>query len=131
MNFIDLLKMYEKDTTINRENISSKLFECPVLHGIYSKWLYQWRRKFINVDNERAKKYKELYYYFKKDYELALDKKEICWHIETHDDYIDLNSKCRVLESEINQIESFVKHCSNLSFFCQNIISYEQFINGQ
>ena len=131
MNFKDLLKNYELDITITRENVFEKLYLVPVLHGKYHKYLYQWRRLLLKIEQEKIEKYREKYYYYKDDFDRTLDEKQIKWHIETDEEYVSINQRYLNIKNEVDQIEQMVKHCGNLSFFCQNIISWEAFLSGR
>lgn len=129
--FTDLVKMYEKDTTITRENINSKIYDAPMLHSKYHKYLYKWRRDYIKNETLLSEQFRKLWYYYSDEHERTLKSTEIKWHIETDDDYIKLHSKVKILKGEVAQIEDMVKFCSNISFFCQNIINWETFMQGE
>ena len=131
MNFLELLDEYNKDTKITKENIQSKLYDIPVLVGKYQKYLYQWRRQFIKVESEKNELFRKKYHHYKYDYNKTLDSKEIKWHIETDEEFSKIESRYQILKSEVDQIQEMIKHCMNLSFFCRNIIEWEQFMNGE
>lgn len=131
MNFLELCKQYENDTTVTRENINSKLFESPVLHSRYHKWQYIWKQRLYQQEDELKILYRKKYKYYENDYEKALSDKEIKWHIETDNEYLKLNRKVKILTSEVDQIIDWCKHCNNLSFFCGNIINWESFMAGK
>lgn len=131
MNFLDLTTMYENDTTITRENINQKLFEAPTLHGKYHKWLYRWRVKYIAVDKECKKLYREKYLFYRDEQNEVLSEKEIKWHVETDSEYIELASKVKMWKYEVEQIESMVKHCGFIGNFCKNIVDWELFMGGK
>ena len=130
MNFLELNEEYQKDTTITRENIQLKLFESPRLHGKYHKWQYKWKQRLYKKEVELKELYRTKYKYYQRDFEEALNEKEIKWHIDTDSDYLELNRKVKILKTEVEQIVDWCKHCNSLSFFCGNIVRWEKHMNG-
>lgn len=130
MNFIELLDEYETRCTITRENIHEKLYEAPILHSYFSKHLYNWKRRLKTVEIEKLSLYRKKYYYYKNDYDHVLKDSEIKWHIQTDEEYMKIEKRFYNLKQEVEQIQEMTSFCSKISFYCQNIISYEQFING-
>ena len=131
MNFVELNNEYIEDTTITRENINSKLFEVPRLFGKYHKWQYKWKQALYAKEKELKLLYREKYKYYQKDFDEALNEKEIKWHVDTDEEYLELDRKVKILTTEVSQIESWCRHCNSLSFFCGNIVSWESLMAGK
>lgn len=130
MNFKDLIEQYETDTKVSKEEIQDKIYKIPILHGIYLKYLYQWKRKTLSVEKDLKELYRTKYEIYKNG-DKVLDEKQIKFYIETDKEYLDLNLKFQTFKLETDQVEQMVKHCSNLSFFYQNILESEKFFNGR
>ena len=131
MNFLELNELYKKSIDITRANINDKLYEIPVQHGIFSKWLYLWKKKYLKELKDLEHLERKKYYHYKDDFDRALNDKEIKWHVETDSEYVEQNLKVRIFKSEVEQIEAMLKHIGNLSFFAQNIIQWEEFMAGK
>lgn len=131
MNFLELNKQYEEDTTINKENISEKLDIASRLHAKYHSYGYRWKRK-LGVEEDKLKElYREKYKYYEKEYERALNDKEIKWHIDTDKEYISQNRKVEILKDEVDRIKDWCSHCNSLSYFYGNIIKWYEHMNGK
>lgn len=130
MNFKELIESYESDSKVSKEEIQDKIYNIPILHGKYLKYLYQWRRKTLLIEKDLKELYRQKYEIYKNG-DKVLDEKQIKFYIETDKEYLELNLRFQTFKIETEQIEQMVKHCCNLSFFYQNIMEVEKFYNGR
>lgn len=116
----------EEDTTFNEELLDNTIIK---MSGKIAKWQALYGRKlweFEELDLKRGKVYKELFYYYKFEFELQLDKKELETFIKSDEKYITIMKELKEIEVILKFIEEALKNLNNFNWNIRNWIEYKK-----
>jgi len=106
-------------TDIEKHNINN----LPIQHRYHSK-LTSLKIKLYETESEFDDTYRELYHYYKNEYDYTLSNKtEIDLYIRTNEKFKIINKKLKLLKLEIEEVESVVELFKNRAWTIKNVIS--------
>ena len=123
-------KMISDDFNVTRENLQSKVYSLPNLHSKYLKFFYKISEILIKLESKKDMLYIKKRNYFLNDHPEAIKPTHVDFYINGDDEFASLKMKYAKRKLELKVIEEALKRCSTISFFCKNIIEYENFLVG-
>lgn len=143
MTIDEILREWEKDSKIDRTDISSESLRTPELHHKYIRILTQESilRKKIKQDYDNTYKLKWEYYHGILDYDtikqnnweplqLKILKQDLPIYLNSDKDVQSISAKLSIQEEKCSVLESVLKTISVRNFTIKNYIDFEKFQSG-
>ena len=129
-DILKIEKMIANDFHVTRENLQSKVYSLPNLHSKYLKFFYKLSEILIKLESKKDLMYIKKRNYFLNEHPEVIKPTHVDFYINGDEVFAALKLKCAKRKLELKVIEEALKRCSTISFFCKNIIEYENFLVG-
>lgn len=131
-DYLDILnkKLEEDISSLDYENLEPYLIRLPNKISVWNKLLSAKIRDLDDIEISIQEKYKELYKYYKFEFDLTLDKSEIKFFINGDTEYTSLLKKKNKVKNIINFCENSIKILNDSSWSIKHLIDYRKMIQG-
>jgi hypothetical protein len=126
-----LSKKYFDFIEFEISDISERLNKLPSVVGYYQSIYFNLKPKHSKYSLEMDRKWKELYLYYKNEFNIVLNNNEIKQFIEKDLDYLDIKEKLKNVEDIMGSLEEIIKGLDNFRWTIKSLIDWEQFKAGK
>jgi folate-dependent tRNA-U54 methylase TrmFO/GidA len=143
MKIDDIFAEWEKDSEIDRNDLSEESLKIPKLHGKYYKFYVEAKMKLIQLKEDKKQLILDKHDYYRgimpteelvkrgwEPWRLSILKAELPMYLDADQDIIDLNLKIAVNQEKVDLIESLIKNLSMRGFQIKSAIDFMKFREG-
>lgn len=122
----------DETLTLMAHNIDKKIYEAPNVHNKILRRLTIERNTLQKLENEYNKTFGELFQYYRYDYELKLDNKDVViFYIKKDKKFLEINDKFNSQKLLVDTIEKWMKKAQNTAYEIKNIVEYLKWSSGK
>jgi len=114
----------KEDITVDRKHLDTYLLTAGVMLQKYSKLLARFTRKYYDLEDKLSIKYKELFMFYKQDFDIQLKDAEIKVFISSDLEYINIKKSIDNHKVIIDLLERTIKDIQGNSWNIKSIIEY-------
>jgi len=127
----DLKKQAAEDCkAINK----AKLDQEFNLSELQMKWLNyhaDWQRVYFIIENKRRKLKRELYEYYKIDFNIKIDTKDdLTLFIESDEKFVEILNSSQIVKSIVTYCENVIDKLKTKAWEIKNWIDYQKWVSG-
>lgn len=131
-DYNEFFNKIDESLTLMTHNIDKKIYEAPNVHNEILRRLTIERNILQKLENEYNKTFAELFQYYRYDYELKLDNKDVViFYIKKDPKFLEINDKFNSQKLLVDTIEKWMKKAQNTTFEIKNIIEYLKWSSGK
>lgn len=129
----DLREQAKEDcSAIDQTDLRNKDFNLADSNIKWLNHLYDWKEKWIKLEKLRKISYREMYEFYRDEYNHRLDRKEdMQLFIESDERYIELNEKVQIIKGIISYCEGVSDKLQQKQWEIKAYIDYLKFMEGR
>lgn len=143
MTFEELLKEWDKDTFIDKTEVSNESIKIPKLHAKYYRIYVSEKLQLKKFESELKVLKLEKYEFYtqghtkesrEKGWELPargmILKGDIPMYMDADKELIEISLKIGIQQEKVDALESIIKSINNRGFLLKSIVDWSKFVNG-
>lgn len=143
MTFEELLKEWDKDTFIDKTEVSNESIKIPKLHAKYYRIYVSEKLQLKKFESELKVLKLEKYEFYtqghtkesrEKGWELPargmILKGDIPMYMDADKELIEISLKIGIQQEKVDALESIIKSINNRGFLLKSIVDWTKFVNG-
>jgi len=117
--------------TIHTHSLDKKIFEAPNIHNKILRQFTIEKNKLQKLESELNKTFGEKFHYYRYEYELKLDNKDVVlFYVKKDPEFLTINDKFNSQKLLVETIEKWMKKANSITFDIKNILEYLKWSSG-